>query len=219
MPIFSLEQFCRQYETEKTDVIVAGNTFCFFKPKSIEPYIDPTDAMQNFPLWTRIWEASTILGGYLLSIPPDPSKKYLEIGSGLGVAGVCAATAGHRITMTENNKDALNFARANAVANGFTDLPILALDWHSPQCPGKFDFIVGSEVIYRKEDIVSLQHLFNRYLNKGGEIILAESIRETGTWFWNHMKPFFNIKVKRYTLKTNNEKIHLVLFHMKHKNG
>ena len=87
-------------------------------------------------------EASGVLAGHLAGMPPDPTKTMLEIGCGLGMVGIAAARAGHRITMTEINPDALNFARANALANNCPKIAIERLDWNDPQLAGRFDTIV-----------------------------------------------------------------------------
>ena len=96
------------------------------------------------------------------------------------MVGIAAAKAGHRVTMSELNPDALNFARANALANGCPEVVIQPLDWNAPHLEGRFDMIVGSETVYKTEDIDGLEALFDRYLNPAGTIILAEGVRRTG---------------------------------------
>ena len=127
------------------------------------------------------------------------------------MVGIAAARAGHRITMTELNPDALNFARANALANDCPEIAIERLDWNAPQLDGRFDTIVGSETVYKAEDIDGLEAMFDRYLNPGGIIILAEGVRRTGVDFWDRMRDHFDVQARRQTLRSDQGATHMVL--------
>ncbi|MBR9987697.1 MAG: methyltransferase [Desulfosarcina sp.] len=212
--MFSLEQFHRTYDTATTPVTINGQTLRLFTPASIDRFINPDDVMDNFPLWAKIWEASGVLADHLAGMLPDPTKTMLEIGCGLGMVGIVAARAGHRITMTELNPDALNFARANALVNDCPDLAIERLDWNAPQLDGRFDTIVGSETVYKTEDIDGLEAMFDRYLNPGGTIILAEGVRRTGVDFWDRMRDRYDVKARRQILRSDQGATHMVLFRL-----
>lgn len=212
--MFSLDQFHRNYDTTTTPVTINGQTLQLFTPASIDRFIDPHDIMHNFPLWAKIWEASGVLANYLTGLPPDPLKTMLEIGCGLGMVGIAAAKAGHRITLSELNPDALNFARANALANDCPTLPIERLDWNAPGLPDRYDYIVGSETVYKTEDIDSLDSLFDRYLNPGGTIVLAEGVRRTGVDFWERMRHRYDVQARRQTLRSDRDTHHIVLFRL-----
>ncbi len=212
--MFSLLQFHRTYDTVTTPVTINGQTLKLFTPASIDRFINPDDMMDNFPLWAKIWEASGVLASYLAGMPPNPMKTMLEIGCGLGMVGIAVARAGHRITMTELNPDALNFARANALANDCPQIAIERLDWNAPQLDGRFDTIVGSETVYKTEDIDGLEALFDRYLNPGGTIILAEGVRRTGVDFWERLRDRYDVKTRRQTLRSDQGEKHMVLFRL-----
>lgn len=212
--MFSLDEFHRTYDTTVTPVTINDHSLSLFTPTSIDRFINPDDVMTDFPLWAKIWEASGVLASYLTALPADPDKTMLEIGCGLGLVGIVAAMAGHRITMTELNPDALIFARANAVVNGCPDTPIESLDWNAPRLKGRFDYIVGSETVYRVEDIDGLEALFDRYLAPDGTIILAEGVRGTGVAFWERMRHTYHVQARRQTLRSEQGDQHMVLFRL-----
>lgn len=215
--MFSLDHFHRTYDTNTTPVTINGHTLSLLTPASIDRFIPPDNTMQNFPLWAKIWEASVLLASYLSRLPPNPQKTMLELGSGLGMAGIAAAKAGHHISMSERNPDALNFARANALINGLPSLPVERMDWQAPQLENRFDYIVGSEIVYQPEAIDCLEALFERYLNPDGTIILVEAVRATGVAFWERMRHRYDVKARRQTLRSDKETQHLVLFHLQRK--
>lgn len=215
--MFSLDQFHRTYATVTTPVTIDRLSLQLFTPVSIDRFINPDDAMTDFPLWAKIWEASGVLAGYLAGLAPDPHKTMLEIGCGIGMVGIVAAKAGHRVTMTERNPHALNFARANAWANGCPDLPVKCLDWNAPNVDGRYDYIVGSETVYKTEDIDTLAALFDRYLSPDGIVILAETVRRTGVAFWERMRVRFTVQAKRHTLRSATGTEHVILFRLQSK--
>lgn len=213
--MFSIDAFYQEYATETTEVIINGKKFRILLPKDLDRFVNPAEMLINFPLWAKIWQASWVLCGYLADMKPDPSKQLLEIGAGVGLSSIVAATFGHRITMTEYNSDALNFARANAHLNHCPGLPILKLDWHNPRIKTKFDTIVASEVTYKPEDFRALIQLFNSYLRPGGEIILASEMRKSGKDFYDFFKTDFDIIVEKKSLHTDTSAIPVVLFKMR----
>jgi protein-L-isoaspartate O-methyltransferase len=210
----SLATFYDTYETDRNDVVICDRRFSFLTPRHLEPFVDPEDLYRDFPLWAKIWEASGVLATHLARLEVDPAKTMLEIGCGIGVVGIVASAFGHRVTMAEYNLHALAFARANAQINSCPDIDIRQLDWNQPTLPMRFDYIVGSEVIYKKNDIPSILALFQALLQPDGCIYLAEGVRQTGVDFWGQMEPYFTVKAKRFTLRSDNRSETIVLFNL-----
>lgn len=218
--MFSLESFHQEYETDTSDLAIKDRHFRFFVPKSIDKFLDHEDLFHDFPLWSKIWEASIILSDYVAGMPVDAEKCFLEIGCGMGVVGVVAAAFGHRVTMTEYNPDALNFARANTRANltaGDASLEIKELDWSKPRLEGLFEYIIGSEVIYKEKDYQPILKLLKTYLRPSGEIILAEGVRKTSMEFFRQMSEFFEITAQKKILRSRGEEVRIILARMKYK--
>ncbi len=218
--MFSIESFHQKYKTDTSDLAIRDRSFRFFVPKSIDQFLDPGDIFHDFPLWSKIWEASIILSDYLAGMPVDPEKRFLEIGCGMGVVGTVASAFGHRVIMTEYNPEALNFARANARANLSTDdtgLEITELDWSKPRLEGLFDYIIGSEVIYKEKDYQPILKLLKTYLKPSGEIILAEGVRKTSMEFFGLMSKFFDITAQKKILRSRGGEVRVILAKMKYK--
>ncbi len=218
--MFSLESFHKEYETDTVDLAIGKRRFSFLVPKSIDRFVDIEDVFHDFPLWSKIWEASIVLSEYLAGIPVQPEKRFLEIGGGMGLVGIIASAFGHRVTMTEYNPDALNYARANAETNppgAGSNLEITQLDWYRPRLEGLFDYIVGSEVIYKEKDFEPILKLFRRYLKPKGEIILSEGVRKTSLEFFRQMGEFFEIKAQKKVLRSEKGETRVILCRMKFK--
>ena len=216
--MFSLETFQKDYETDTSALKIRGRNFSFYVPKTLDRFLDPDDTFHDFPLWAKIWEASIILADHLSGIKAEPQKRFLEIGSGLGIAGIVASSFGHHVTLTEYNADALNFAHANAQHNLSSEessLEITRLDWNNPQLEGSFDYIIGSEVIYKDRDYDPILSLFKAFLKPDGEIILAERVRKTTLEFFRQMTEFFDVKAQKKILRSEEGEIRVMLCRMR----
>ncbi len=215
--MFSLDAFHSEYDTDVREIVINGKRFRFLVPDSIERFIDFEDPLRAFPLWAKIWQAGVVLAGHLNSMPVEPGRKFLEIGSGIGVIGIVAAEAGHDVTLTDYNNDALNFARANAHINNCRNVSVRRLDWTKPDLKGRFDYIIGSEVIYRNEDIPLLRQLFEQYLPPGGRVLLVEEMRKTVTEFCRQMDRYYNIVVRKNRLRSDTEENLILLIELRPK--
>jgi len=134
--------------------------------------------IKEFPFWVKIWEASIVLAHHLAHIDLDEEMTVLEIGAGMGVAGLFLGAYGHKVTITDYDEDALELLRINAELNGLTDnVSISRLDWHNPDLKGKYDIICGSELVYSETSIEPIINLFRRYLRPGGTVFLAHDVQ------------------------------------------
>jgi predicted nicotinamide N-methyase len=211
---FSLEQFQKDYDTEIFPIKIGPKELRFHKPKSIDRFIDPDDLMRDFPLWAKIWEASAILAQYLADLPLVAKRRILELGSGLGVSGITAAAQGHDITLTEYDPDALNFLRANVEVNQCARAAVRRLDWFNPDIEGRFDLIIGSEIVYQHNAVDALGKLFHKYLRPRGKVLITERVRATGAVFFEKMASRFDIRAQKHTLRSNDKLETVVLFEL-----
>ena len=212
--MFSLESFYQNYETETNEVMVKGQKFQILLPRFLDRFLNIHDVFHEFPLWAKIWRASWVLADYLAGMPVASKRHFLELGAGVGLVSIVATSFGHRITMSEYNYDALQFARANALINECPGLPVIELDWNRPQLPGRFDNIVASEVIYKKEDCHSLVNLLKACLKPDGEVIMAGEMRKSSMDFYKELEGNFNIRVQKKALRSDDEEISIYFFRM-----
>ena len=56
--MFSIDTFHQQYQTESRESVIGKRAFRFLVPQSLEQFLDPEDPFNQFPLWSKIWEAS-----------------------------------------------------------------------------------------------------------------------------------------------------------------
>jgi predicted nicotinamide N-methyase len=207
--------FSDQYDAETTEVVIDSRRYSLLVPSRIEPFIDPQNTLSRFPLWAKIWPAAIVLAEYVARLKPDAGRTMLEIGGGLGLTSIVAASHGHRITLSEGNPDALRFARASAELNPGGRFPIISFDWNRPSQIGRFDLLLASEVVYREEDIPQLAKVFDACLAPRGEIIIAGEIRRTFDAFFQQMSTSYDVSAQRKQMRSDDEAITVVLFRMR----
>lgn len=217
--MFSLDSFRQKYDVEINEVVINRQTFQFFLPNSIDPFINDDNPMHSFPLWAKIWKSSLILADFITREPVVADKSFLEIGAGIGLVGIAAAAFGHQVTISEYNPDALEFIKANACINDLPDLTVNCLDWNIPEhINGQYDCIIGSEIIYKKEDLDSIQLILNKLLKPDGEIIIASEFRKVVFEFFAIMSKTYHVEVRRMKLSSDNEELPVFIFRIKPKN-
>ena len=161
----------------------------------------------ELPFWAKIWQASVLLGHFLQTIPVQPGTTALEIGAGIGLCGLVTAARGMDTTITDIDEDALLFTKINILKNGLEKTARVAeLDYSKPWTGPKYDYVIGSEVLYQEENYKSLVELFKNAVKPGGEVILARDFRRKSKNFFEMAPNHFHIMEKTIGFKESGDK-------------
>ena len=109
----------------QTVVPVAGADVKLVLPESEDLVVDMYAALgrpDDDPHWATLWQGSVALAEEVLSNPAlVRGKRVLDLGTGLGLAGVAAGLAGaEEVVLTDREPRALYCALCAAAANGLT---------------------------------------------------------------------------------------------------
>jgi predicted nicotinamide N-methyase len=162
---------------------VGDGVFAFARPSNVESMIESGQGLDQLgdgirmPYWASLWPVSRALAAKILQDPENfRNKKTIELGCGLGLAGLAALRCGASMTFSDYDDEALNFAARNAQLNGFTGAATLKLDWKNP-LPLSFDLIIGSDLAWSPEIVPFLVNTMGVLLSKSGRIWLADQNR------------------------------------------
>ncbi len=212
-----------RYELEFEPIVIRDRRFRFMTLKNIEPLIAGKDLFAEsleFPFWVKIWESSTVLADFLARMEPVSERRILEIGAGLGVCGVAAAAFGHRAVITDYEEEILDFARVSAAVNGCGGILCQKLDWLHPAAIGKFEMIVGSEVLFHPSFFEPILHVFRTCLAPGGTIYLAHDVRRKSlAGFLPLCEREYDIAVQKRKLSSGDETYDILLTRLVPKDG
>jgi predicted nicotinamide N-methyase len=188
--------------------------------KHIEELVETgTEGDIQLPYWAKVWEGTFLLAYFMGKQPLVLGQRILEIGAGLGVVGIYAALCGHHVTITDNQDDALLFARANVLLNDCSGVEVRKLDWRYPDLPHQFDVIVGSEVVYDRASYPELVEFLRRALSPSGVIFLSKNEQLPTSAFFAELTRYFKFKQTVQTMATNGEPLRIALYAIRHKNS
>ncbi|MGQ9745970.1 MAG: class I SAM-dependent methyltransferase [Dissulfurimicrobium sp.] len=204
-----------KYAIEFESLTVKGRQFRFLCLSDIEPLIKGKDIFANisdFPFWVKIWESSIVLADFMARMPADPGQRILELGAGLGVVGIAAAGFGHRVTITDYDDEILDFSRVSAAVNRCEGVLQQRLDWLEPGELGRFDVIIGSEVLFNSRFFGPLLNVLERYLAPNGVVYLAHDVRRKSlSGFLKLCASSYDIAVNRRTLHSDDEAFEIII--------
>jgi predicted nicotinamide N-methyase len=199
----------QKYSLELEPITIRQKRLQFLVLKDIEPLIAGKDIFAeilHFPFWVKIWEASVVMADFLSRIKPEPDKRILELGAGLGVAGITASSFGHRVMITDYSDEVLDFARVSSSVNGCQGVLFSKLDWLKPADIGKFEIIVGAEILFHQNFFEPLLNIFKQCLAQNGVIYMTHDIRRKSlAGFLRLCEKDYDIAVKKTGFRSGDE--------------
>ncbi len=178
-----------RYQCATEELSVAGTRFRLLRVADSNVLLDAIDPSafledERLPYWSEIWASSVALAQWCLASPLVRGRRALELGCGVGLAGIAAASAGAKVLCTDYEEDALLFARYNALRNvPGTGIEFLLFDWRQPGLERSFDIVLGADILYERRHFLPLLEAFRRLLAPGGTVVLTDPDRATGEPF------------------------------------
>lgn len=134
--------------------------------------------VEYFPYGLILWASAIGMAEHLTENPAlVRGIRTLEIGCGVGLAGVVAASLGAAVTQTDYLPDAIRLARHNAERNGITGIELLQADWRDFPNLEPFDVVLGSDVLYERSMHPVLSGFLERIVAPGGRLVLSDPLR------------------------------------------
>lgn len=136
--------------------------------------VSPSDE-DSIPYYSCVWDSALALAEYIVANEKlFVGNKVLELGCGLGLPSLCAARCKANVLATDYHPDNKEFFLKNVELNKLHTIEYSVLDWRNPAELGKFDFILGSDLIYERKMIPHLLECIKKYLAENGSFIYAD---------------------------------------------
>ncbi|MBI3326679.1 MAG: methyltransferase domain-containing protein [Nitrospinae bacterium] len=181
------------YDTALQELIYDALTVQLLRVADVDRLLDRLPSVQfrpdeRLPYWAELWPSAIALARYLWRAVDVQGLQVLELGCGIGLAGIVASRKGAAVTFTDYEADALAFTRYNVLHNGCTRALIRHLDWFTPTLTETYQLIIASDVLYERTNFQPLLQLYHRNLAPGGHFILAEPNRPVATAFFRLLR-------------------------------
>ena len=178
-------------ELMRETVFIDDHTFRIDRPADSDklldhPWVRSAYAADEYvPYWASLWPSARMLAKVVVREkweayrrPPGQPLEVLEVGCGLGLAGVAALTRGLRVTFSDVDETALTFAAANARLNGFpAGFRTVPIDFRCPPDDVKYPVVIGSDLMYEERLVEPLVGLLAAVLAPGGVCLIADPDR------------------------------------------
>jgi predicted nicotinamide N-methyase len=174
-------------EIVREAVFIDDYTFRIDRPADSDklldhPWVRSAVAADDYvPHWATLWPAARMLAKAVVREPWDTYLKpvrVLEIGCGLGLAGIACLARGLHVTFSDVDETAMQFAAANARLNGFADgFNTMPIDFRCPPDDVKYPVVIGSDLMYEARLVDPLVDLLAAVLAPGGVCLIADPDR------------------------------------------
>lgn len=152
----------------------------------------------SWPLFGIVWPSGQVLAHHLFQVNVK-NKRILEVGCGIGLTSILLNHLRANITATDYHPQAEGFMRCNTDLNDDPKIPFVRTGWADPETHlGKFDLIVGSDLLYEDEHVKQLADFICQHSNPHAEVILVDPGRGRHARFSKVMaKAGFTLSIER----------------------
>lgn len=150
-----------------------------------------------WPLFGMLWPSALHLAAHMATRPVVAGERILEVGCGLGLASLILHRRGADVTASDCHPLVPDFLSVNAGLNDLTPLPYRHGNWAlrsdadvpglAPSVQGRFDLIVGSDVLYERDDEGHLCHFIERHAAPGAQVLIVDPNRGNRSAFSRRM--------------------------------
>ena len=150
---------------------------------------------------TVLWPASIALALEIAERAAEfRSRGVLELGAGVGLAGIAAAVVGARVVQTDRDEEALAFCRSNAGRNGVI-LHQNEADWNEWSHGDRYDWVIASDILYRETLHAKLRAIFDAALIHAGRLLIADPLRSASVRLLQSMEQDgWRVRMNRWTI-------------------
>lgn len=130
------------------------------------------------PYWAYLWPGAFLLAEVVARENWPNDVEALEIGCGLGLAGLVALASGLRVRFSDYDEAPLRFVVRSAIENQFDprSYSTCRLDWRDPP-DAQYPVILGADVLYERRLVPLVAGLIGRMLAPGGLALVAGPYR------------------------------------------
>lgn len=202
-----------RYHTRIIDLRVGESDYRIRALKDRQQFFDLDEQAERagvppamWSIFGQLWPAGVHLAE-AIATRDVRGKRILEIGCGLGLSSLVLQRRGADITATDQHPLAKRFLHHNASLNDMADVAYCHLDWRDDidLSLGKFDLILGSDVLYERTHALLLSHVVQLYASAEAEVLIADPGRgNCGAWTGAMLANGFTSSESRFSVEGRN---------------
>jgi len=174
----SLRDLAARFPLETVLIPIAGRTWQITCVTDQDALLDGVNEVEHVPYGFLLWESALALAGWLADRPTlVTGKRVLELGAGVGLAGLMARHLGADVWQTDHHADVLLLAQENARQNAVVPPEQFIADWRNWKHAPQYDLILGADILYERAMHQHLAPIFHANLAPGGTVLLSDPSR------------------------------------------
>jgi methyltransferase-like protein 23 len=195
-----------EYPLHEYRVSLAAREWSLLHTGVILTHADETrffeEMLDQLPYGVALWPSSIALAMELAERAEAlRGKTVLELGAGTGLPGLVAASLGAEVVQTDRHALALDMCRRNAERNGITGVDARQVDWADWSDERRYDWILGSDILYGLKAHADVRRIFETSLAPGGRALVADPFRATSLRFFEALEADgWRITLTKWTL-------------------
>lgn len=143
--------------------------------------------LTNWPLFGLLWPAGIILAE-LIDTMDLTGLRICEVGCGLALAGIVAHSKGADVVVSDFNPHTAEFLQHNMKLNNLPPLRYVEANWcDSYPDLGRFDLVIGGDVLYDREHPRLLANFLKQHLKGKSRVIISDPGRQNYRQFTKEM--------------------------------
>lgn len=172
---------------------------------------------EKLPYGVSLWASSIALAHEIAARCAEfPKTEVLELGSGTGLPGIVAASCGAQVLQTDRNKLVMSLAKRNLTINKVTTIEQRLVDWTEWTDTKKYDYILGSDILYGAEMQPYLLRIFETNLASRGRILLADPFRQNSITFLEQIESNgWTINISKWNIEESKTARSVGIFELK----
>lgn len=178
------------YLTRVVTVRLGGRDYSIRALSDLQQFADGDGAAEragiSSALWSlfgQVWPSGRVLAESMSGMA-IAGMRILEIGCGLGLSSLVLRQRGADITASDHHPLAESFLMHNAQLNGLATIAYRDLPWEIPDATlGRFDLIIGSDVLYERGHAGLLSKLVSRHAEADGLVMISDPGRGNSAAF------------------------------------
>lgn len=128
----------------------------------------------TWPLFGVVWDSGEVLA-HLMFDYEVAGRRILEVGCGIALASLVLNHRLADITATDHHPEAEQFLMENVKLNSGKTIPFVRTGWCDEDSGlGKFDLIIGSDLLYERDQIELLAGFIDQHARQRCEVIIVD---------------------------------------------
>jgi predicted nicotinamide N-methyase len=190
------------YQTKEESIAIQGVPNLLIRSLlDKQQFYDPNDAALDlgissafWSLFGLLWPSGSRLAERMALRPVDADERILEIGCGLALSSLVGHRRGANITASDCHPLAGEFLKENLRLNQLGPMDYRHGHWgeHAAQqqdltVNSKFDLIIGSDILYERDERGDLANYINAHIEDHAEVWVVDPNRGNRSHFHRNM--------------------------------